>query len=212
MPCVKEGGADLCSFSFFVWLFCNYRKRIVHTATTIHTFWSVNWALFLLILTEITCSLNSLTLFWSWEKTPAASCPFGTDSFRVSQIAVSSWFTGLWPCLSETCLLLIIWAAWSSELKNTEKQTQKSNLRTYSLQPTEWITQNDTYRQTWDGLLFSAQCPWESLKLHRGSAAPSADHSSPAGGCPYRLGGEEQTKQMWVQRLDTVLFGFFRSD
>lgn len=76
-------------------------------------------------------------------------------------------------------------------------------LLTYSLQPTEWITQNDTYRQTWDGLLFSAQCPWESLKLHRGSAAPSADHSSPAGGCPYHLGGEEQPKQMWAQRLDT---------
>lgn len=149
MPCVKEGGADLCSFSFFVWSFCNYRKRIAQTATTIHTFWSVNWALFLLILTEITCSLNSLTLFWSWEKTPAASCPFGTGSFRVSQIAVSSWFTGLWPCLSETCLLLTIWAAWSSELKNTEKQTQKSNLPTYlqftahRVDYTEWYIQTN---------------------------------------------------------------------
>lgn len=71
-------------------------------------------------LVKVSSHYNTPTWSWTWDKTPAASCPLGSDRFSVAQIARSSWHIGLLSCcFSETCLPLTIWAAWSSELRNT---------------------------------------------------------------------------------------------
>lgn len=82
---------------------------------------------FLPVLKQMYCKqhLYCPTFNCIWEKSSAASAPLGSDSFSVSWMVCSSQHTGLSSCcLSDDCLLFTIWAAWSSELRNT-KETER---------------------------------------------------------------------------------------
>lgn len=135
-----------------------------------------------------------LTASLTWFKTPAASSPAASGRFRVEHIARSSRRPGLLSGMLAPRPHWAIWAAWSSELRNTAGRGNRRLIfgRVVGMC---WTAGETTHREAWGDPGLWAAGPWESPRraLGWGSAAPSGGHSSPPGGCLHRLQGEKQS-------------------